>query len=126
MTTLKAKLAVIAKVFGNMPVDPEDADYIRFLYTRRNCATVPENGYRELKYLVEIDELETAIRQTLDRIRKRDGEKIFQEAAAYLQDSIKVARQPAGYLQEEIKKIMRQNVRHRPARRRKAQAAHRA
>jgi hypothetical protein len=35
-----------------------------------------ETNSRELRYVVECDELEHVILETLDRIRKRDGEKI--------------------------------------------------
>ena len=30
MTTFNAKRAVIAEVFGNIPVDPEDVNYVKF------------------------------------------------------------------------------------------------
>jgi hypothetical protein len=78
----KAKREAVTKVFHQKNLDPE---YLDFLYSRRHLATVREPaGHRELKYIVELDELETAISKTLDRIRKRDGMKYFKEAAVDL------------------------------------------
>jgi|ERR1700730_13481882 hypothetical protein len=70
----KAKREAIAKVFGDVPVDSEN---MNFLYSRRHLETVRERGRRELNYIVEFDELEMLIWKTLDRIRDRDGERIF-------------------------------------------------
>jgi hypothetical protein len=54
---VKEKCRAIAEVFG-VPVDPEDTDYVRFLYDRRDLATVAERSHRELAYVIEIDDLE--------------------------------------------------------------------
>ena len=43
---------------------------------------------RELAYVVECDELEHVMLETLARIRKRDGDKIAREVADRLADSI--------------------------------------
>jgi hypothetical protein len=43
---------------------------------------------RELAYVVEFDELEHVIWETLDRIRRRDGAKIARKVADRLADSI--------------------------------------
>jgi hypothetical protein len=83
----KKKREAIAATFG-VPVDPEDTDYIDFMYARRNLATVPERGHRELAYVVELDDLEHLITTTLDRIRARDGEKIFREVATHLREAV--------------------------------------
>ena len=115
MTTFDEKVRTVAEVFGNIPgADPEETNYIKFLYARRNLATVPEHdflpghSYRELAYIVEIQNLEETISDALDIIRKRDGEKTYKEAARFLRDALRITPQ------------------HRPARRRKAQAARRA
>jgi hypothetical protein len=50
----KAKREAIAKAFGDVPVDSENMD---FLYSRRHRATVRDGKWRELKYIVELDEL---------------------------------------------------------------------
>jgi hypothetical protein len=42
---------------------------------------VADSKWRELAYVVEFDELEQAIRKTIDRIRQRDGAKIANEVA---------------------------------------------
>jgi hypothetical protein len=80
--SLKKKREAVAATFG-IPVDPEDVEFIDFMYARRDLATVRERGHRELQYVVEIDNIEHLIIKMLGRIRKRDGEKIFREAATY-------------------------------------------
>jgi hypothetical protein len=81
-----SKRNAVKAVFGPIPlVDPEYTDW---LYQRRHLATVRERGWRELAYVVECDNLEAAIRQTLDRIRKRDGGRIAREVANRLADSL--------------------------------------
>jgi hypothetical protein len=45
-------------------------------------------GGRELQYVIEFDELESAIWETLNRIRERDGVKIFEEVAETLIEGI--------------------------------------
>ena len=70
------KRAVVAETFG-IPVDPDDISYVNFLYARRHLSTFAERGHREVCYITEIDAIEQAILKTLDRIRARDGEKIF-------------------------------------------------
>jgi hypothetical protein len=81
----KTKRAAVAKVFGNIPVDSENLD---FLFRRRHCATVRDGKGRDLRYVAEYFELDQAIRQTLDRIRERDGARIAKEVAARLADGI--------------------------------------
>jgi hypothetical protein len=81
----KAKREAIAKAFANIPVDSENMD---FLYNRRHLATVRDGKWRELKYVIEFDELEQAIWKTLDRIRKRDGTKIFKEVTDRIVESV--------------------------------------
>jgi hypothetical protein len=54
------------------------------------ASKVHDGEWRELQYVVEFDELEHVILETLDRIRKRDGAKIANEVAARLVDSIAV------------------------------------
>jgi nucleoside-triphosphatase THEP1 len=71
-----------------VPVDSENMD---FLYSRRHLATVRDGKWRELKYIVELDELEQVIWKTLDRIHKRDGIKIFKEVASRVIDSVTVS-----------------------------------
>jgi hypothetical protein len=87
--SIKTKREAVATTFG-VPVDPEDVEveYINFMYARRNLATVPDRGMRDLAYVHEITDLEMAIDETLARIRERDGEKIFREAATYLRDAV--------------------------------------
>ena len=46
----KTKHQAVARTFG-VPVDPEDVDFIDFMYARRHLATVPERGWRELSRL---------------------------------------------------------------------------
>ena len=53
-------------------------------------------GGRELKYVIEFTELEEAIGKTLDRIRKRDGIKIFREVADRLISGISVSLEVHG------------------------------
>jgi hypothetical protein len=84
-TSLKKKRKTVAAIFG--VIDPEDS-YTNFLFERRHLATVPERGGRELQYVVELDDLSHGITTTLDRIRERDGKKIFREVATYLREAI--------------------------------------
>jgi hypothetical protein len=59
---------------------------VDFLFSRRNLKIVhdPVLGGRELKYIIELDELGHALSRALDRIRKRDGARIFKEVADHL------------------------------------------
>lgn len=92
----KTKHKAIAEKFGVQQVDPEDIGWTNFMYSRRHCGTVPDERWgRELAYIIEITDLEAAIRKTLDRIRKRDGARIFKEAKAYLQDATTSSLQAA-------------------------------
>jgi hypothetical protein len=52
-----SKRSAVKAVFGNIPVD---AEYLDWLYARR-LATVPDGKWRELAYVVKLDELEHAI-----------------------------------------------------------------
>lgn len=85
--SLKRKRAAVEKTFG-IPVDPEEVEFIDFMFARRRLATVPGRRGREPAYLAEILDTEEAYWQTLDRIRERDGEKIFREAATYLREAV--------------------------------------
>jgi hypothetical protein len=51
----RAKRETIAKTFGSIPVDSQ---FIDFLYSRRHLARVHDGKWRELRYIVELDELE--------------------------------------------------------------------
>lgn len=85
-TGVKAKRDAIAKAFGAVPVvDPQHVD---FLYSRRHLATVPGRLGPELQYIVEFDDLEKIVSETLARIRQRDGTKIFREVADRLIGSV--------------------------------------
>jgi hypothetical protein len=68
----------------------EDADYRSFMHARRHLATVPGKRGRELAYIIEVQDLEEAIREKLDLIRKRDGKRFFREAKAYLNSAITI------------------------------------
>jgi hypothetical protein len=80
-----AKREAVAKVFGKHPVD---STHLNFLHARRHLATVKDGRWRELAYVIELDELEQHVWTTLDRIRERDGAKIFKEVAERLVDSV--------------------------------------
>jgi hypothetical protein len=95
---VKEKRKAVAEVFGAEQVDAEDIDFINFMYARRGLATVPEDGHRELRYIVEITDLEQVIWQTLDLIHERDGERFWREAASYLQRA--VSRVSSGHWSE--------------------------
>jgi hypothetical protein len=58
----------------------------RFYANRRHLATAidPALGGPELKYIIEISDLETVIKTALLRIYVRDGAKIYREAAKIL------------------------------------------
>jgi hypothetical protein len=84
-TSAKVKRDANAKVFGNIPVESENLD---FLYGRRHLATFRDGKWRDLKYVAEYFELQQAIWTTLDRIRERDGLKICKEVADRLVDGI--------------------------------------
>lgn len=71
-----SKRSAVIKAFGPIPVDAENLD---FLYARRALAKVNDGKWRDLRYVAEFFELETAIQKTLDRIRQRDGAKIANE-----------------------------------------------
>jgi hypothetical protein len=96
MISIKKKREAVAAIFG--VADPED-DYVNFLYQRRHLETVAGTAGRELQYVAELDDLEHALITTLDRMRERDGEKIFRESACYLRQAIDIAmseRRPRG------------------------------
>jgi hypothetical protein len=85
-----AKREAVARVFGNAHPALDDSDgCLDFYYSRRGLATVRDGKYMELKYVVEIDELEQVVRRTLDHIQKRDGVKVFKEASRHLRNSIR-------------------------------------
>jgi hypothetical protein len=60
-----------------------DARITRWYAKRRHLAAVidPIDGKPELRYIIETDDFEAAIRDTLNRIYLRDGPKVFEEAA---------------------------------------------
>jgi hypothetical protein len=84
--SLKAKCEAIASVYG-IPVDPDVVD-VNFLYSRRHLATVPGRRGRELKYIIEVQDLEAMIWKTLDRIYERDGARFWREAGSYLHKAV--------------------------------------
>jgi hypothetical protein len=57
---------------------------------RRHLAAVidPVIGKPEFAYIIEITDLEAAVRDTFKRIYSRDGEKIFKEAARIFRDEV--------------------------------------
>jgi hypothetical protein len=89
-----AKRRAVAKVFGSK--HPVDSAHLDFLFRRRHLATVKDGGWRELAYVVELDELEQHVWKALDRIHERDGLKIFKEVAERLLDSITVSIEDNG------------------------------
>ena len=85
---VKAKRAAIKKAFGrDIPIDSQSID---FFFARRNLAKTRLGKWRDLKYVDELFDLEMVIWKTLDRIRARDGMKIFNEAADYLARAIRL------------------------------------
>jgi hypothetical protein len=97
MPTFNARCATVAKVFGKRQVDRDDPSFVDFLYVRRDLAIVvdAESGHRDPQYICEIQDLDYCkddemIRQALARIRKRDGDRIYQEAATYLRKAAHV------------------------------------
>jgi hypothetical protein len=85
MATAKQKHAAVVATFGNIPLDSENLDW---LYSRRHLPTVRDGKWRDLRYVVECDELERGVRTALDRIRTRDGARVRREVADRLADSI--------------------------------------
>jgi hypothetical protein len=78
--TAKEKREAVAKTFGD--IGSPDPDYLDFLYARRDLATVHTG------YIIELLDFEEVINGMLKRIRERDGDKIFREAAEYLLNNI--------------------------------------
>ena len=85
----KTKREAVIEAFGPIPVDRENLDWF---FRRRHLAKVPDGKWRELQYIVELDELEQVIWKTLARIRKRDGAKIATEVCRALADSLAAAK----------------------------------
>jgi hypothetical protein len=84
------KRQAVAKVFGNAhPALDDSESCLDFYYSRRGLTTVRDGRFLELKYVVEIDELEQVIQRTLALIQKRDGVKVFKEASRHLRNSIR-------------------------------------
>jgi hypothetical protein len=75
---LKTKRAAIAKAFGDVPVEPENID---FLYRGRDLAKIPARGRQELAYFVEFDNVGQVIEEMLGRIRQRYGAVSFAKVA---------------------------------------------
>jgi len=80
-----SKRNAVKAVFGDIPLDRENLDW---LFRRRHCATFRDGKWRDLLYVAEYFELETAIRETLDKIRARDGGRIALEVRRRLIESI--------------------------------------
>ena len=53
-------------------------------YARQDLSTVQKGEAVGVRYIIEVQDLEQTITETLDRIRERDGEKIFREAAEHV------------------------------------------
>jgi len=84
--TMQAKREGVAEAFGDVPnLDPA---HLNFLNARRNPATVRAGKAVEVRYIVEVQELEQHIKETLDKIRARDGDKIFREAAEHVIEDV--------------------------------------
>jgi hypothetical protein len=87
----KAKRETVLNVFGSLPPDDAaDCRYIGFLFTHRDCATVPspDGPWRDLVFVDEYDELDYAITAALNRIRDRDGVRVMREVAKRLVEAI--------------------------------------
>ena len=81
--SIAAKAKAVAAMFG----EPEPRETLDFCYRRRHLGTTPDvvcGGVREFKYIIELTDLDHAISTTLNRIRERDGVKIFNEVADHL------------------------------------------
>jgi hypothetical protein len=81
--TAAAKAKAVAAIFG----EPEPRETLDFCYRRRQLETTPDvacGGVRQFKYTIELTGIDHVISTTLNRIRKRDGAKIFNEAADHL------------------------------------------
>jgi hypothetical protein len=98
----KTKLEAVTEKFG-VPPDPEDVDYINFMYARRGLATVPGRCGRDPCYIVELQDLEMVIWETLDRIYERDGARFWREAGSYLANAVTVSmRNPPARRRAEL------------------------
>ena len=88
--TMQAKREAVVEAFGDVPnLDPA---HLNFLYARRNLATVRVGKAVEVQYVVEVQELKQHIKETLDRIRARDGDEVFREAAEHvIEDVVRLA-----------------------------------
>src|SRR3954464_8015593 len=92
--TMQAKREAVAEAFGDVPnLDPA---HLNFLYAGRNRATVGAGKAAEVQYVVEVQDLEQRIKETLDRIRARDGDKIFREAAEHVIEDVATVVQVRG------------------------------
>ena len=76
----KAEHEAIAKTPGNVL----DTEYADFLYSRRHLAMVRQGKWVGPCYIIELQKLEQVFSKVLDRIRKRDGTEIFNEAVDYV------------------------------------------
>src|SRR3954447_19021093 len=84
--TMQAKREAVAEAFGDVPnLDPA---HLNFLDAGRNRATVFAGKAVEVQYIVEVQDLEQHVKETLDRIRARDGDKIFREAAEHVMEDL--------------------------------------
>jgi hypothetical protein len=85
--TKRPTTAANAKAVAGIFREPEPPETLDFRYRRRHLETTPDHAcgtVREFKYIIEVTDLEHVISTTLDRIRKRDGAKIFNEGADHL------------------------------------------
>ena len=91
MISIKTRRKAVAAVFGDKyPI--EDTSQVDWLFERRGCAVFPERGWFDLQYVKDWDEQDTAIRNMLDAIAKRDGKKIAAEVADRLIEGIEITR----------------------------------
>jgi hypothetical protein len=67
-----------------------DASAARWYARRRHLAAAidPVIGKPELRYMIEITDLEAAMAATFKRIYSRDGERVFKEAAKWFRDEV--------------------------------------
>jgi hypothetical protein len=80
--TMQAKREAVPEAFGDVPnLDPA---HLNILYARRDLSTVQKGEAVGVRYIIDVQDLERTITETLDRIRERDGEKIFREAAEHV------------------------------------------
>jgi hypothetical protein len=77
----------IPKGYDGGSDDPND---VRLYARKRHLAAAhdPVTGKPDLRYFIEISDLEEVMRTTLLRIYKRDGKKVFGEASRIARDAL--------------------------------------